>query len=130
MDNSFGKRYMLCSKKTIDSIFKSGIQVKSYPFIAIIQPIVFEENIPFKMVISAPKKKFRHAHRRNRIKRICREAIRLNKREFESYLLSENKQLAIFLVYSAPDELNHTLLQKKTVKLFNTLIKTIDEQKQ
>ncbi len=129
MDYSFGKRYMLKSKKTIDGIFKSGIHVKSYPFVAIMKFVDFEDEIPFKMVFSAPKKKFRHAHTRNRIKRICKEAIRLNKGELENYLLNENKQLAVFLVYSAPDEIHHSILQKKAVKLIKTLIKTLDEQK-
>lgn len=129
MDHSFGKRYMLSSKKIIGSLFDSGVRVQSYPFTILVKEVVFEDAIPFKMVFSAPKKKFRHAHTRNRIKRICKEAIRLNKSDLENYLLNENKQLAVFLIYTANDEIRYPLLQKKAVLMLNKLIQTLDEQK-
>ena len=127
---SLGKNYKLCSKVLIEELFKSGTTIKSYPLIAIIKPVEFSHKIPFKIVFSAPKRTFRKAFQRNRIKRICKEAVRLNKSILESYLIENQKQLALFLVYSSKDELNHTQLEKKVVKLFNEIIKSLNDVKQ
>lgn len=127
---SLGKKYKLCSKVVIDDLFESGKTVKSYPLIAITKTIEFEDKIPFKIVFSAPKRNFKKAVQRNRIKRICREAVRLNKSILESYLIENNKQLALFLVYSSKDELNSKQLEKKVIKLFNEIIKSLNETKQ
>ena len=124
---SLGKRYKLCSKIMIEELFKSGTTIKSYPLIAIYNEVKFTDDTPFKIVFSAPKRTFRKAYQRNRIKRICKEAVRLNKSIIESYLTENNKQLALFLVYSSKDELNHVQLEKKIVKLFNELIKSLHE---
>ena len=118
---------MLCSKTTIDDLFQSGITVKSFPFIAILKPITYEESVPFKIVFSAPKRTFKRAHERNRVKRICKEAVRLNKLELETYLVNNNRQLALFLVYSSREELKHEQLEKKIKALFTKIINKLDE---
>ena len=126
---NLGKRYKLCSKVLIEDLFKTGTTIKSYPLIAIYNEVEFTDNSTFKIVFSAPKRTFRKAYQRNRIKRICKEAVRLNKAIIETYLTENNKQLALFLVYSSKDELNHVQLEKKVVKLFNQLIKSLHESK-
>jgi ribonuclease P protein component len=125
-NNKLGKRYMLCSKNTIDALFESGITVKSYPYVAILQYDQFKDEVPFKIVFSAPKRTFKRAHERNRIKRICKEAVRLNKSQLESYLVDNEKQLALFLVYSSKEELKNEQLEKKTVALFKKIINKLE----
>lgn len=127
---SLGKNYKLCSKLVIEDLFESGKTIKSYPLIAITKTVEFNDKIPFKIVFSAPKRNFKKAVQRNRIKRICREAVRLNKSILESYLNENNKQLALFLVYSSKDELNSKQLEKKVIKLFNEIIKSLNDTKQ
>ena len=124
---SLGKDHTLRSKKVIADLFEHGTRIKSYPFIAICNEIKHESGASVKWVFSAPKKKFRKAVTRNRIKRVCREAIRLNKGELEKYFSKRDKQLAIFLVYTADTELAYEELHNKTQKLLNTLIKHFDE---
>ena len=80
------------------------------------------------MVFSAPKKKFRRAVQRNRIKRICREAVRKGKEPLEHYLMEHNKQLAVFLVYTGQEELDNVVLSKKTAQLMTKIIHTLNEQ--
>lgn len=122
MNNKLGKHYKLCSKIVIDSIFETGSTVRSHPFVARIKLIESEDSTPFKIAFSAPKKIFRFAHERNRIKRICKEAVRLNKTIIESYLQTQNKQLALFLIYATKEELKHDELHKSTTKLFQKII--------
>ncbi len=125
MDQSFGKEYKLCSKKLIDSLFAEGQSVKAFPFTLFFLIHENSVNVPFQLVISAPKRINRHAHDRNRIKRIVREAIRKNKFILEDFLTETNQQLALFLVYTSKEELTTDQLDKKSKKLFTQLIEKL-----
>lgn len=127
MNNKLGKQYKLCSKIVIESIFETGLTVKSHPFIARLKLVESEDSAPFKIALSAPKKTFRFAHERNRIKRICKESVRSNKAIIESYLQTQNKQLVLFLIYATKEELKHDKLQKSTSKLFHKIIAKLEE---
>ncbi|MDC0099829.1 MAG: ribonuclease P protein component [Crocinitomicaceae bacterium] len=127
MNHSFGKAYKLCSKKLIDEVFESGVTVKSYPLIAKYKKVELTNDAPFQMVISAPKRTFKNAFQRNRIKRLCKEAIRLNKQILEEPLNNKKLTLGICLIYSAKEELAIELLNRKTQKLFNKIIDDLDE---
>ena len=127
MNYKLGKNYKLCSKTTIQSLFDSGTSIKSYPFVAIFKEIEFDTDIPFKVVFSAPKRTFRKAVQRNAIKRKSKVVFRLNKNTLESYLKKNNTQIALFLVYSTSEEFDHLILQKKINKLFDKIIKKLDE---
>ena len=128
MDNKLGKSYSLKSKTSIDGLFESGTRISSYPFVVFMKECKLEQKDTFKLVFSAPKKTFRFAHQRNRIKRVMRECVRLNKQPFETYLKEHNKQVAFFLIYANKEELEYELLQKKATKLFSKMIKQLDEK--
>lgn len=125
MNQSFGKKYKLCSKILIESLFKEGKSVKSFPYTLLYLKQENSEDVPFQMVISAPKKINRQAHDRNRIKRVTREAIRKNKFILEDFLIETNQQLAIFLVCTAKEELSTDQMDKKITKLFSQLIEKL-----
>lgn len=125
MDQSFGKNYKLCSKKLIETLFKEGKSVKAFPFTLVYLKQENSADVPFQMVISAPKKINRHAHDRNRIKRVSREVIRKNKFILEDFLTETNQQLAIFLVCTAKEELSTDQMDKKIKKLFTQLIEKL-----
>lgn len=72
----------LCHKREIQSLFTQGLVLKFFPIKVVIQREVLNEpdTLPLHQVIfSAPKKNFKKAHQRNTIKRLMREAYRLNK---------------------------------------------------
>lgn len=130
MDYRFGKDYKLCSKTTIEAIFAGGKQAKQFPFIVKYKQMESSQKKPFQVVIAAPKRSFRFAYQRNRIKRVTKEAIRLNKNDLETYLTSTNKQLALFLIYSSKEEVEVGVLGKKINKLFNKIITQLTEDDQ
>lgn len=81
MDNrhTFKKPERISIQREIDRLFKEGGAFTSYPL-----RIVYLEQKPFSgatvsVLISVPKKKIKSAVKRNRIKRLIREAYRLNK---------------------------------------------------
>ena len=122
MNQDLGKQYKLCSQKIIQQIFEEKKTVKQFPFV--INYTITELTTPnaFQIVIAAPKRIFRKAHDRNRIKRLCRETVRKNKYILEEYLVPNNKQLALLLVYTNKEEMEYEVLFKKTEQLFKKLI--------
>lgn len=73
------RKEKLKSKKLIDQLFIEGKSVSNYP----IKLIFLKTELPFDVTIQAgvtvPKKNFKNAVKRNRIKRLLRESYRLNK---------------------------------------------------
>lgn len=126
MDQTFGKPYKLCSKKAIEAIFEEKKTVKQFPFAMHYSLMELPTDKPFQVVISAPKRIFRKAHDRNRIKRLMKEVIRKNKLILEDYLLANQQQLALFLVYTHKEEMKYEVLLHKMESL---LLKTLNEIK-
>lgn len=126
MDYKFGKEYKLCRQKLIDAIFSTNKPIKKYPF-ALHYKVVDEElEKPFQVVISAPKRIFRKAHDRNRIKRIMKEVFRYEKHKLEDFLKTKGKYLTLFLVYTTPEELDQKIIREKFKKLIDNLLKEIE----
>lgn len=71
----------LCSEKEIGELFTYGTSFIKYP----LRIIFLESTTPnIQILTSVPKKRFKHAVDRNRIKRLIREAYRLNKHIIDS----------------------------------------------
>lgn len=77
MRNTFPKRERLHSKKLIEKLFKEGKSVKLYPLRFIYLPLPEAEHT--QVVFSVPRRNFKKAVDRNRIKRQMREAYRIHK---------------------------------------------------
>lgn len=122
VSESFGKVYKLCSKTQIDAIFEKKHAVKAYPFLLYYQDVNLNQPIAFQVVISAPKRNFKRAVDRNRIKRVMKEVMRKNKTDLEAHLNNNKKQLALFLIYTAKELPEYSQLEKKIVVLLNRLI--------
>lgn len=122
MNEQFGKEYKLCSQKIIDTIFVEKKSVKAYPFVLSYLALPLPNASPFQITVSVPKRIFKKAHDRNRIKRLMRESIRKNKLNLEPFLIAQKTQVALFMIYTAREELTIELLQKKTKQLFKQLI--------
>ena len=125
MNERFGKEYKLCSQKVIAEIFKSGRSVRQYPFTVQFMEHTVPGAQPFQLVFSAPKRIFRKAHDRNRIKRLMRETFRKKKLILEEVLVRHNKQLVLFVIYTAKEELPLRTLTAKTEQLLQKLIQEL-----
>lgn len=122
MDQRFGKKYKLCSRKTMDELFASGNSLSNYPFVIKYKELDFNQQKPFQIAISVPKRNFKRAPDRNRIKRMIREVVRKNK-----HLLGEGdmpkKQLALFLIYTGKEILSFSEIEHKIVAILERLDK-------
>jgi len=60
-----------------------------------------------------PKKRFKRAVKRNRLKRLMREAYRLNKQPLVALLKENDLQLHVAFNYVSDDELDFVAVEKK-----------------
>jgi len=90
----------LKSRKLIQQLFKEGKSFKNFPFRVIyFQP---EKNLShLQTAFSVSSKIFKKAVDRNRIKRLMREAYRLQKIPLQNELEIKGKYLAVFIIYTA-----------------------------
>lgn len=121
MEN-FGKAYKLCSRKTIDRLFKEGKQLRAFPLSMYYLEMEPVEKVPFQVVISAPKRQFKRAHDRNYVKRLIKEVLRKEKQPLEDLLTASGKQLALFIVYTNKEILPYRELEKCARKLVGKLL--------
>jgi ribonuclease P protein component len=126
MNYTFGKNYKLCSKKTIEQLYQSGREVKSFPFYLKYGENPSSKNA-FQIVFVVPKKKFKLATTRNQIRRYIREAVRLEKNLLEEALAEHNLSMALFLVYAGDENLTLASARKGIAKLLKKLIYDIEQ---
>ena len=75
----FPKEERLTSKKVIQQLFSEGKSVFSYPVKLVYLPHPPSAHVPAKVLVTIPKKNFRKATSRNYLKRLLREAYRVQK---------------------------------------------------
>lgn len=76
---SFGKPEKLKSKKLIEQLFSEGNTITVFPIRLVYLKTELPENVLFQAGFSVGKKKFPKAVKRNKVKRLLKEAYRLNK---------------------------------------------------
>ena len=76
---TFKTNERLKSKVLFEKLFNEGASITVFPIkLHYLKTDAFSE-VPIKVAVSAPKRRFRKAGDRNRLKRLLREAYRLNK---------------------------------------------------
>jgi len=129
-DQSLPKAYKLCSLKKIEELYARGSLLKVYPLrvLFLLEELPSEQTqaLPFQVLFSAPKRRFKRAHDRNYIKRLLREVLRKNKGPLERQLQVQNKKLTFSLTFVADERPNYQLLEQKLCKVLDLLNKEIN----
>lgn len=93
----FRKADKLKSRKTIQAIFAEGKSFVQYPLK--LTWLQAKSASHLQAGVGASSRNFKKAVDRNRIKRLMREAWRLQKNELQEELQHNGKQLSVFIIY-------------------------------
>jgi ribonuclease P protein component len=123
LKNTFPKAERLCGKTAIDKLYAEGKTFLSYP-VRIVFRASPKDEVLARCLITAPKKKFKHATDRNRIKRQIREAYRKNKHDLYQSLEEKDYQLHLAINYIG-DKIESTGFVEKKIKA--ALVKLVEQ---
>lgn len=125
----FPKYERICKDNDIKTLFDKGEGVSVYPF-RIIFRFCRDESRPVtvRLLVSVAKKRFHHAFKRNRVKRLTRESWRKNKAELYKICLRDNISVDVALVYTATVIHSYEEMMKKTRKAVLEIVKRYEKR--
>jgi len=101
LDNqyTFKKAERISFQKEIDCLFKQGDAFISYPLRVVYLKQKPVSGAEVSVLIGVPKKRIKRAVKRNRIKRLIREAYRLNKTSLIQHVREKESGLLIAFLF-------------------------------
>ena len=133
---TLGKEDRLKSRKAIECLFKTGKSFTIFPFRIL---YLLQEPDPASTSITghSPKsslqagftvssRNFKKAVDRNRIKRLMREAYRLQKNNLPEF---NNQSLSLFFIYAGKELPEYALVYEKIEAVLNRLTRITSEKK-
>jgi ribonuclease P protein component len=113
MNEHFPKVEKLKRDKIIEQLFKNGSNVKAFPLILIYSKVQLLENVSVQAGFSVPKRIYKLAVHRNRLKRLMRESYRKNKTQFKV----GGETYAFMFIYVGKEMLSQEQINHQFVKL-------------
>lgn len=126
---TFTKEERLCLKKDIDELFTSGQSFISYP-LRVVYSVQNDANVDqpkASILISVAKKKLKRAVARNRIKRLVREAYRLNNSPLIEILQPQHRKVNIAFLYLKDSLSTYSEIEKAMLKTMTVLQEKLGE---
>jgi len=123
--NTFKEHERLKSKKLIEKLFEKGKAVDAAPLKLIWTAVDGEVASPVQAGFAVPKRNFSKAVDRNRIKRLMREAWRLQKSEIYKFLAEKNLKLAVMLIFTGKKKPEYKEVCEKVVATIQRLEKSL-----
>ena len=104
---TFTKDERLKSRKIIGKLFSDGQSFGMYPLRLVwLEMHEVQGDFPIKFSLSVPKRAFPKAVDRNRLRRLVREAWRLNKFWLYDRIEKDGKQYAFMVIYTAKESVD------------------------
>lgn len=119
MNFTFNKKEKLKSQKLIEQLFAQGQSVVAHPLRMVYIKTEFNTPVKIKAGVSVSKRHFKKAVDRNRIKRLIREAYRLQK---AAYVDNISGQYALMILYIGKDGTDFETVSKKMTVLMDKFI--------
>ena len=116
MNQTFSKKEKLKSRKLIATLFDEGKTMHTFPVKVFYLSLDNADNT--KTAFAVPKRNFKSAVTRNRIKRQMREAYRLQK---EHLTTNNGKTFALLFLYISKDKPQHTTLSSSMLALLKKI---------
>jgi len=121
----FCKEEHLCRKHFIDALFSEGKVIKRYPLRLVWVEGNASDIMPAQAMVGVSKKMFKRADKRNRIKRVLREAYRKHKMDLYTKLEEENKKISLAVFYLSKEMPDSRKVDEDMKSLLGKLIDRI-----
>lgn len=120
-DNRLTRDERLRGEIRVNNLFLSGESFIAYPYRVVYTVSEAARPAPTALLVSIPKKRFKRAVKRNRLRRCTKEAFRLNKTILNTPLLAAGKSIDMALIYLDKEMQPYTLLEKRMKELLQKL---------
>ena len=127
---TLGKSERLKSRKQIEQLFKNGQRFVIPPFRVFFSFQAGQQSSDFSPLqagFGASSRNFKTAVERNRIKRLAREAYRLQKNILYDKLKEQERKLNVFFIYTGKELPDFTTVKDKVAVALKKLADKIDE---
>ncbi|MEO9512856.1 MAG: ribonuclease P protein component [Flavobacteriaceae bacterium] len=114
----FPKKEKLKDKKQFEQLFIEGKSINEFPVRLLYTKTHFDDATPIKAAVVAPKKKFKGAIQRNKVKRLLREAYRHNKHLVFNSMEGNYAFLFLYLSNRMPNYKEVDVAVKQLLKAF------------
>lgn len=127
MKYTLGKEERLKSRKLIGRLYTEGQSIKAFPLRMVYIQTEHTSNYPAQVGVSVPKRNFKRAVDRNRIKRLLRESYRLQKNIVYTAI---DKPYVFMISYLAKDEWKYADIEHKMEKLLTKFVEEITKNEE
>ncbi|HRH65238.1 MAG TPA: ribonuclease P protein component [Bacteroidia bacterium] len=110
---TFRKPERLVSRKIIEQLVEKGRSIQVSPFRMVWLMHGLQVANPVQVAFTVPKRNFRSAVDRNRIKRLMRECYRKNKSVIYSFVQEQQIQVAFLIIYTGKAVPKHEEVETK-----------------
>jgi ribonuclease P protein component len=108
----------------IQQLFKEGSSFFKHPFKVVYLPVERNDGPRARILVTVPKRNFKKAVDRNRIKRLVREAYRKNKQLLSpEYATPEKQTLLIGFIYTGKTLPEYQEVEQKLILILQELVK-------
>ena len=111
----------------MEQLFAAGKSFAIFPIKVFFTGVEGQDN-RLKVAVGASARNFKTAVQRNRIKRLLREAYRMEKLPLHDFLEKNEKQCAVFFLYIDKMMPQYLLLKEKMNLAIRRLIKELSEK--
>ncbi|OYP65204.1 MULTISPECIES: ribonuclease P protein component [unclassified Prevotella] len=120
---TLSKEERICSKKLINELFTgNGRSMTAFPLrVVFMKRTIVDDQPRAAMLVSVPKRYFKHAVDRNRVKRQVREAFRRHKSMITQNLTDDHESVAMAFVWLTNEKYPSSEVENRMVRLLTRI---------
>lgn len=120
---TLSKEERICSKKLINELFTgNGRSMTAFPLrVVFMKRTIVDDQPRAAMLVSVPKRYFKHAVDRNRVKRQVREAFRRNKSIITQNITDDHDAVAMAFVWLTNEKFPSSEVENRMVRLLTRI---------